>query len=242
MVALVPAACSVIAVLCCLPQRRSLLPTRVAGAPAPTAVTTRRPSLSRAPWRGGRTPPGDRLLEVLDMVAAQVRAGAAPLDAWLAAADLVEMPSATPVPDPTGDLVRWAGRDASAAHAARGAAAAWRLAARTGAPLGDLLDSVCATVRAERADRAAVEAALAGPRATSRLLLALPVAGIGLGELIGAAPVHVLLATGVGRPCLVGGAALLLAGHVWMRRLVAAVEGLGGAAHSGGSAAQVMPS
>ncbi|HEX3003800.1 MAG TPA: hypothetical protein VHO27_06295 [Angustibacter sp.] len=177
--------------------------------------------------RGARAPV-EPLLQVLDMVAAQVWAGAAPVLAWQAALDVVAAPSAAATPDPAADLERWAARaDARGgpvAAAAQAAAAAWRLAERTGAPLADLLDSVCATLRADQADRAAVEAALAGPRATSRLLLTLPVAGIAVGELVGAAPLHVLSSTPAGQACAVTGATLMVVGRLWMRRQVAAVE------------------
>lgn len=237
------AACVALAVLSRPVRGR---PRRRDGGTAPARRTRRR----TWPRRGGAPPAAESLLERLDMVAAQVRAGAAPLDAWSAAADVLDAPAAADesvaplaprVVDPMADLERWAGRDASTRAAARSAVAAWRLAERTGAPLGDLLDSAGATLRAQRADRAAVEAAVAGPRATTRLLLALPVAGIGLGELIGAGPVHVLLLTSAGRVCLISGGALLLAGRLWMRHLVATVEALadpdGSPGRRGGAAA-----
>ncbi len=169
------------------------------------------------------------------MVAAQVRAGAEPTTAWAAAVELCDAPLSTtdPVaalrsltvgqPWPSGPQ---RGARASTADAAA-AAAAWDLAQTTGAPLAGLLDSVARTVRAERDDQAALEAALAGPRATARLLLALPVAGVGLGELVGAHPVGVLLTTAPGRACAVGGVVLLIAGRWWMRALVNAVERAG---------------
>lgn len=205
-----------LAVLCWpRPPARLMLEPRPAG--RRRGISTRR----RA--RRGAPPSSDQVLQVLDMVAAQVRAGAGPRAAWVAALELVDLPRTTV--EPVTELVRWAG-DAPTAHPARAAAAAWRLAEATGAPVADLLDSVCATLRADRADRAAVEAVLAGPRATSRLLLALPLAGIGLGELIGASPVHVLWATPAGRACAVTGSVLLLVGRLWMRRQVASVEAL----------------
>src|SRR5690606_15572381 len=90
------------------------------------------------------------------------------------------------------------------------ATAACRLSARTGAPLAEVVDVVVAgiaeTVEAENLRRAA----LAGPRATARLLAWLPLAGVGLGAVLGADPVAVLLG---GRPrglCPVVGLARLL--------------------------------
>ncbi|MGN6303103.1 MAG: type II secretion system F family protein [Angustibacter sp.] len=223
---LVPAVGLALAVLC-WPGRRELRSWRGAGAGRRASLT---PLTPWAPWAASRRrspAAADQLLRLLDMVGAQVRAGAAPVDAWAAALDVVVPGGGTAAAEPMTDLLRWASRDAACGLPARSAAAAWRLAQRTGAPLADLLDTVGATVRADRADRAAVEAALAGPRATSRLLLALPVAGIALGELIGAAPLHVLLATPAGRACALTGLGLLVTGRWWMRRLVRTVEVLG---------------
>ncbi|WP_460461259.1 type II secretion system F family protein, partial [Angustibacter peucedani] len=101
---------------------------------------------------------------------------------------------------------------------------AWRLADRTGAPLADLLDGAAAAARDDRAVAGEVEVALAGPRATVRLLTALPLGGLALGQLMGAHPVLVLLGTTPGRACAVLGAGLLLVGRSWMRRLVSAVQ------------------
>src|SRR5690606_3889430 len=82
------------------------------------------------------------------------------------------------------------------------------VAAATGAPLAEVVDVVVAgiaeTVEAENLRRAA----LAGPRATARLLAWLPLAGVGLGAVLGADPVAVLLGGGPGGLCLVGGLAL----------------------------------
>jgi tight adherence protein B len=187
----------------------------------------------------------DGLLALIEMVAVQVRAGAAPALAWRTA---LEVLGATPAPggergvdDASTNLApepsAWlrsvaapgAGRaphrrpDASCRTAAAAAAAGWQLAERTGAPLADVLDSVASTLREEASVTAQVEAALAGPRATARLLTALPVAGVALGQLIGARPLSVLVTSGAGRTCAALGILLMLAGHVWMRRLVATV-------------------
>jgi tight adherence protein B len=234
----------------CWPERRR--PTSLAGSlwPQRRAVGNQ-PTSARRRHLTRRPPAADQLLEILDMVSAQVRAGAAPVAAWAAAVELAGATGAMGLTvDPPLALHQWAARrerggaagrrDAAAPHA-QAAAAAWRLAERTGAPLGDLLESVCATLRAHRADRAAVEAALAGPRATSRLLLGLPVAGIALGELVGAAPVDVLLTTPAGRTCGGLGLALLLLGRAWMHRLVARVGAPGRPATAAASAAATRP-
>ncbi|HEX5510692.1 MAG TPA: type II secretion system F family protein [Actinomycetales bacterium] len=101
-----------------------------------------------------------------------------------------------------------------------GLAAAWQVADRTGAPTAEVLQRLAESMRSEADARGARGAAMAGPQATSRVLTWLPLGGLAIGQLIGAAPLAVLLGTGVGRVCLVVGGALAVAGSVWTRRLV----------------------
>ncbi|XVU25755.1 hypothetical protein ACQPZJ_01475 [Actinoplanes sp. CA-054009] len=99
-------------------------------------------------------------------------------------------------------------------------ASVWRLAERTGAPAADLVEQIEADARA--ADRAAASASAqaAGAQATAVLLAALPIAGLGLGLLIGADPVYVLLHTPLGGACAIVAAVLQGAGFIWSERLV----------------------
>jgi tight adherence protein B len=62
--------------------------------------------------------------------------------------------------------------------------------------------------------------ALAGARATATLLAGLPLVGAGLGFLMGANVVAVLLGTPIGRACLVVGVAAWVVGRRWTRHLV----------------------
>ncbi|WP_322781005.1 type II secretion system F family protein [Frankia sp. Cas4] len=98
-------------------------------------------------------------------------------------------------------------------------AAAWRVSQIAGIPLAPMASRLAAVVRAEQEKDGEVSAALAGPRASGRLIAALPLAGIGLGILIGASPLDVLLGTPVGTICLAVGAMLDLAGLAWINRL-----------------------
>jgi tight adherence protein B len=99
-------------------------------------------------------------------------------------------------------------------------ALAWEVSQVCGAPLTAVLDGIAATIRAEAdADRAR-RTALAGPRATATVLTWLPLGGLGLGLLIGADVIEVLLTTGAGRVCLALGAGLWWAGRAWTGRLV----------------------
>lgn len=97
----------------------------------------------------------------------------------------------------------------------RGLAAAIQVATGSGAPLAEALRQLAGALRdlgqAER-DRST---ALAGPRATARTVLALPVVGILFGAGLGFDTLHVLFGTPAGLGCLAVGAALMLAARAW---------------------------
>ncbi|MFC7549069.1 hypothetical protein [Plantactinospora sp. GCM10030261] len=136
----------------------------------------------------------DRRLDRLSTVAAELRAGAR-----------------TPVELPT-DAV-------SASRLDELAAAAVRLAERTGAPLAELLERIESDARAMDRALAAAAAQAAGARATGLLLAALPVGGLLLGYGIGVDPVHLLLHTTLGAVCAIGAVGLQLVGLLWTDRL-----------------------
>jgi tight adherence protein B len=117
---------------------------------------------------------------------------------------------------------------ARASPALRAVAEGWALTERHGAPLVDVLDVVVGALRDAARSEAAVQTALAAPRATARLLGVLPLGGLVLGELVGVHPLSVLLGTGPGRVVGLAGLGCTLAGRVWMRRLVASVGGVSG--------------
>jgi tight adherence protein B len=107
--------------------------------------------------------------------------------------------------------------------------AAGRLAARTGAPLADVLDRVGGAMARDAEAAGQRTAALAGPRATARVLAWLPASGVLLGFALGADPAAVLLDGGAGTMLLVLGALLTAAGQVWSRRCVRAALRAAGA-------------
>nr|WP_280420713.1 hypothetical protein [Nocardia carnea] len=92
---------------------------------------------------------------------------------------------------------------------------AWRVAERHGLALAELLAAARADLAARAKFRSRTEAALAGARATATILAILPVLGIGLGQLMGADPVRVLLFSGIGTYLLPIGAGLACAGLLW---------------------------
>jgi tight adherence protein B len=181
------------------------------------AVVRRLFSLTRQP-QGPPPIPSATVLRLVDDVATQVRAGAAPGRAWtvaMSAMDAMAMPGEAPhecldrlaaVPGAPPELL-----------ALR---AAWALCEDVGAPLADVLVAVADATRQDAEVQADIESALAAPRSTARLLVLLPVAGLALGQLVGAHPLQVLLHSSMGRLCALGGLGLGLAGRWWTRRLV----------------------
>ncbi len=101
-------------------------------------------------------------------------------------------------------------------------AACFDVAEISGCPLADVLTRFAAQLEAEGDAEAARQTALAGPKATVRLLTWLPVLGLGLGTVLGVDPVRTLLGTPLGVAALAAGVALAVAGRIWSSRLVRA--------------------
>jgi tight adherence protein B len=156
---------------------------------------------------------------VVTDVAARLRAGAAPDAAWEGALGRRTGPDGPTV----DDLVAGDGDRAQAAVVV----AAGRLARDLGTPLAPLLDLVVHQLVAQAEAEGERRAALAGPRATARVLTWLPVLGVLLGTALGADPVAVLLDGALGTGALLAGLALLAVGRAWTARLarVAAAAG-----------------
>ena len=91
---------------------------------------------------------------------------------------------------------------------------------RSGAPLAEILGRYAHGLEAVLDSRAARASALAGPKATVRLLTWLPLAGLGLGFLLGTNPLAVLAQSPVGWTAAAAGTALGLAARFWSRRLI----------------------
>ncbi|MFE4197147.1 type II secretion system F family protein [Paenarthrobacter sp. NPDC056912] len=104
-------------------------------------------------------------------------------------------------------------------------AACLEVAETSGCPLAELLTRFAAQLEAEEDAEAARQTALAGPKATVRLLSWLPVFGLGLGMALGVDPLGILLDNVLGVATLAAGLLLTVAGRVWSSRLVAAAAG-----------------
>jgi tight adherence protein B len=106
-------------------------------------------------------------------------------------------------------------------------AACFDIAEASGCPLADVLARFAAQLEVEDDADAARQTALAGPKATVRLLTWLPLMGLGLGIALGVDPLAVLLGTPLGLAALAAGVALTVAGRLWSARLVTAAAGAG---------------
>lgn len=100
-----------------------------------------------------------------------------------------------------------------------GLARAWRMAETTGAPLAAATSRVARAMRRRTRLEATLDAELAGPRASGRLLGLLPLAGLGMAQMVGADPGAFLLESSAGRLCVLGAVALSCAGVLWSEAL-----------------------
>ncbi|MBO9555465.1 MAG: type II secretion protein F [Cellulomonas sp.] len=137
-------------------------------------------------------------------------------------------PLATPLAGRSVPLVA-GNRERLAAHRERVAAvlAATTLADDLGAPLAAVLERLAGAVAADAEAEAEVRAAVAGPRATARVLTWLPLLGLVVGAALGADPVGAVARGGAGALAALLGVALLVAGRAWTGALLrrAAVAG-----------------
>ncbi|KRC60581.1 hypothetical protein ASE14_06170 [Agromyces sp. Root81] len=125
-----------------------------------------------------------------------------------------------------GDPVAPAIAEALQAHPGASAAwpvlaAAWRVAAESGAPLAGSLRELAAVLRDEAQLRREVRAALAGPAASARLVMALPAIAVLFGATLGFDTLGVLFGNPIGLVCLALGLACLWGGHRWNTALAA---------------------
>lgn len=105
-------------------------------------------------------------------------------------------------------------------------AACFDVAETSGCPLAEVLTRFAAQLEAESDAEAARQTALAGPKATVRLLTWLPAIGFGLGLLLGIDPVETMLGNPAGLVALAAGLTLTAAGRIWSSRLVRAAAAL----------------
>lgn len=164
----------------------------------------------------------EQVLAVCDGLAADLRAGSAPVLALrVAAGDWDEFrpvaDAATLGADVPEALRSLAGRPG--AGSLRLVAAAWIVAHRSGAGLADAVGLAARTIREDRATARVVQTELASARATARLLAVLPVGVLLIGRGAGGDPIGFLLGTTPGLVCLGSGLLLSWAGLQWLERI-----------------------
>lgn len=202
-------------------------PAGLACACGVTWFVRRRLAARRAAARDGGA--AAELADALARIADELRTGAHPAaalaghghDGPLARGLLEPAAVAARIGEPVPEALRRAARG-PAGHDVERVAAAWELADRHGAPLAELLGGLVADIRWRLAHGARVRAQLAGPRATASVLTALPLAGVGLGQLMGIAPLAVLRSDLHGPALLVLGVLLTVAGAAWSDRILRA--------------------
>lgn len=172
---------------------------------------------SRAAWQAHV-----EVAHACEVLSAHLRVGQVPTEALaVAAQDCAVLERASAVHGVGGDVTAvWR---VQARQPGRGGllelARAWQVSAQTGAPLAGTLAQVAAALSAEESLRTVVSGELASPRATSKVMAALPACGIGIGYLLGGSPIQWLLAGPAGWLCVVGGVVLAGIGVIWIELL-----------------------
>lgn len=214
------------------PERRV---RRFARGVRPRGAVARRWWTTARPTPGGSAPADDCASAVAEL-ATLLRSGLPPERAWAAVAgsgrrgaDLdAALAAAAGASSVGGDVAAalrsCACRDAALRQGLAALASTWEVSSAAGAPAAAVLDRLAATLREEADLRDARATAMAAPRASARVLVALPVVGLGLGQLVGAAPLPVLVGSAVGRVCGVTGVLLAAVAWWWTRRLVRTAE------------------
>lgn len=178
-----------------------------------------------SPWARRRRTASTQaaVLEVCDLLAADLAAGRPPGAALAAASERWPPLTAAVEAARLGADVPYALRRLAGAE--RGAAdllwvaGAWQVAQDSGHGLAAALERTGRGLRARRRTRRLVDSELASARATARLVACLPLAVLLMGSGAGSDPWSFLLATGVGLVCLCLGVGLLVLGLWWIERL-----------------------
>ena len=195
-----------------------LVPATLVGVAVVGCLRVRSTIASRTQVARRRT----RLVETCDQLAAELSAGQSPPRALQHAADAWPELSPVAAAAQLGGDVPAAWRmvaELPGADSLRAVAAAWQVAERSGASLAIVLERMSDGLRADDAVRREVDAALGPPRATARMLAALPAFGLLLGVGMGGDPVGFLLSTPLGAACLAVGVAFAITGVWWVDRL-----------------------
>jgi tight adherence protein B len=206
-----------------------VLPAALVAATAMVGVTLwlRRRRRVRAKRRSSES---TALQGALDVLVGELRVGAHPVAAFNVAATEVDGPVAESLRAVAARARLGADVAAGLRSASTGSAlpvhwerlaVCWRLAQEHGLSIAPLMQTAQRDIVERERFSARVDAGMAGARATAAVLAGLPLLGVGLGELIGAAPLSFLLSGGAGGWLLVIGVTLVCAGMLWSDRITA---------------------
>ncbi|MFA7323793.1 MAG: hypothetical protein WC005_05485 [Candidatus Nanopelagicales bacterium] len=165
------------------------------------------------------------VIDALASLDAELRSGQAPSAALRQASGAALVwPTALSAVVIGGDVSMALAVDARTAPVLQQLAACWKVAAHAGSGMSQAVERLTIAARHSEELRAVLDAELSAPRATTRVLSALPLVGVLLGVVMGADPLGWLIGGPFGWACLFAGLALTAIGIAWSRRLVLAVE------------------
>lgn len=166
-----------------------------------------------------------RAIDALASLEVELRAGQSPSSALRAAAGSPPVwPTALAALNLGGDVTEGLRIDARSTPILGQLAACWEVAAHSGSGLAQAVAVFAQSARVSEEVRATLNAELAAPRATVRVLVFLPLVGLLLGISMGSDPVGWLTGSVIGMLCCGAGVALTAAGWLWSQRLVHKVE------------------
>lgn len=196
-----------------------------------TTVWVRR---RRRLWAVRRRSEGKTLGAALELLAAELRAGAHPARALAVAGTEGVGPVAVGLRavasrcelggDVVDGLLSLSETSVIPGHWGR-LATYWGLAVQHGLPISALIRAAYSDLVERERFSERVDASLAGARATAAILAVLPVLGVALGELFGARTIELLLGSGVGGLLLVAGVILACGGLLWSDRITDRLSG-----------------
>ena len=164
-------------------------------------------------------------ITALGALAAELRAGQ-PASVALERAGAGHWPQAVAASRLGGDIGAALRADAQVIPTLQGLAACWTVAAEAGSGLADAITRLADAARVDEDVRVQLEAQLAGPRATARMLGFLPVIGLLIGSSLGADPLTWLTRTPAGLLCLAAGIGFTALGMAWTGSIARNVERL----------------